>query len=77
MIWKKSGGTLCFSWIPLSAWLTVCKSTEERQTCHLLHKLTMYFLQDLGLDDDIAEDDRQGGAQKASIADLFGDSDEE
>lgn len=50
---------------------------EQRQTCHSLYKLTMYFLQDLGLDDDIAEDEGQGGAQKASIADLFGDSDEE
>lgn len=50
---------------------------EQRQTCHSLHKLTIYFLQDLGLDDDIAEDEGQGGAQKASIADLFGDSDEE
>jgi hypothetical protein len=35
------------------------------------------FLQDLGLDDDIAESEGQDGAQKVSIADLFGDSDEE
>ena len=46
-------------------------------TAQLFCKLTMCLLQDLGLDDDIAEDEGQGGTQKASIADLFGDSDEE